>query len=280
MKRALVFISDIHCGSTVGLMHPKGVQHDDGQWIYPSPVQEYLWEQHTKFCQEAAELAEGRETHLFLMGDLTDGDHHRTHQIVSNDQGLHIQIAADVLMDGILQIEHSSLHALRGTPSHVGKASGLEKSVMARLKREGVTTIVAHKGGSLVHPYLYAEFEGTLFDLRHHGRQGQREHTRGSYSRLYALDLYLSHHLEGRRPPDIAVRGHLHKYMDSGADHRGITRAIQLPCWQLHTEWTRRISIETMPDIGGLVVLLDDGRPDVRPLLYKPEPNAQPVWRP
>ena len=28
--RALVFLSDIHCGSTVGLMHPDGVMHDDG----------------------------------------------------------------------------------------------------------------------------------------------------------------------------------------------------------------------------------------------------------
>lgn len=278
MKRALIFLSDIHCGSTIGLMG-KAVQHDDGQWILPSEVQNYLWTQYQRFCLDATELAEGRETHIFLMGDLVDGDHHRTTQIVSNDQGMHVQIAADALLHGILGIPHSTCHMIRGTPAHVGKAAGLEKSVAARLLREGVDTLVRHEGGSYLHPFLYADFDGTLFDLRHHGRAGQREHTRASYSKLYALDIYLTHHLEGRRPPDFAVRGHLHKYMDSGPDHRGITRAIQLPCFQLHTEFTRRISIETLPDIGGLVILLDDGRPNVMPLLYQPEPDPQPIWR-
>lgn len=280
MKRALIFLGDLHCGSTVGLAHPQGVMHDDGAWIYPSKVQLYLWEKYQEFCRDAAELAEGRKTHLFLMGDLVDGDHHRTHQLVSNDQGLHVQIAVDVLMDGVMQIPHESVHALRGTPSHVGKAAGLEAAVMARLSREGCDTIVKDEEGRMVHPFVYADFEGTLIDARHHGRQGQREHTRGSYSKLYGLDVYLSHHLEGRRPPQISLRGHLHKAIDSGPDHRGITRTIQLPCFQLHTEWTRRISIETMPDIGGCVILLDDGKPTVEFLLYKPEPDSQRIWRP
>lgn len=281
MGRALVFMSDIHCGSTVGLMHPDGVMHDDGQHIGPSKLQSYLWEKHVQFRQDVAELVGDRTSHLFLCGDLTDGDHHRTHQIVSNDQGLHIQIAADVLMGGMLELPFATVHAVRGTPSHVGKASGLEKSVMGRLAREGEKRIVRDpRTDSYVWPFVYAEFDGLLFDVRHHGRAGQREHTRKSYSALYANDIWMSHKLEGRRPPDIAVRAHLHKFIDSGPDHRGVTRAIQLPCWQLHTEWTRRISIETMPDIGGVVILIDDGRVHVEPLLYRPEPDPQPIWRP
>ena len=281
MSRALVFLSDIHCGSTVGLLHPDGVKHDDGQWITSSILQDYLWTQHVQFCADVKGLIEGHDSHLFLCGDLTDGDHHKTHQIVSNDQGLHIQAAYDVLAGGILKLDFETVHMVRGTPSHVGKASGLEKSVAGRINREGDKRLVRDpRTDSFVWPFIYAEFDDILFDIRHHGRMGQREHTKKSYANLYATDIYLAHHFEGRRPPDISVRAHLHKFIDSGPDHRGVTRAIQLPCWQLHTEWTRRISIESMPDIGGVVIFVNDGRVDVVPLLYKPEADPQPIWRP
>lgn len=280
-KHALVFVSDIHCGSTVGLMHPDGVIHDDGQTILPSRPQEYLWEKWQQFKSDVRALVGGYHTHVFLNGDLTDGDHHRTHQIVSNDQGLHIQIAADCLMDFFDGLSYNSIHCVRGTPSHVGKASGLEKSVMGRLNREGVEHLVRDPHtNSFVWPFVYADIGGLLFDIRHHGRAGQREHTRRGYASLYGNDIWMTHVVEGRQPPDISVRAHLHKFMDSGHDHRGVTRVVQMPCWQLHTEWTRRISIESMPDIGGVVILVEKGRAMVEPLLYKPEADPQRVWRP
>lgn len=280
-KSALVFFSDTHCGSTVGLMHPRGVWHDDGQHILPSKLQMFLWENWMQFKADVKALTKGYDTHVVAVGDLTDADHHRTSQIVSNDQGLHIQIAADCILELLDGLPHSTLHAVRGTPAHVGKSAGLEKSVMGRLNREGVKTLVRDPTtNSFVWPFLYMEVQGLLFDIRHHGRAGQRETTRSAYSRHYALDIYLSHHFEGRRPPDCSIRGHLHKWMDSGPDHRGVTRAIQLPCWKLHDDFTRRISIETMPDCGGLVILIEDGAMTVHPLLYKPEKDPQRIWRP
>lgn len=280
-KSALVFFSDTHCGSTIGLMHPDGVMHDDGQMIMPSKLQEYLWSNWVSFRADISQLTKGYRTHVFAVGDLTDADHHRSTQLLSNDEGIHIQVAADCIQFLLDGFKYESLHAVRGTPAHVGKAAGLEKAVMGRLNREGVKNIVKDPTtNSFVWPFVYAEIDGVLFDIRHHGRAGQREHTRASYSRLYALDMYLSHHLEGRKPADVAVRAHLHKYMDSGYDHRGITRAIQLPCWKLHDEFTRRISIESMPDCGGLVILLHDGVPQVHPLLYKPEADPQRIWKP
>lgn len=262
-------------------MHPDGVWHDDGQHILPSKLQMFLWENWMRFRGDVERLTTGYETHILAVGDLTDADHHHTSQIVSNDQGLHIQIASDSILAFLDGLEYSTFHAVRGTPAHVGKSAGLEKSVMARLNREGVKGLVRDPTtNSFVWPFIYIELQGILFDVRHHGRAGQREHTRASYARLYAMDLYLSHHLEGRRPPDVAIRGHLHKFIDSGYDHRGVTRAIQLPCWKLHDDFTRRISIETMPDIGGLVILIDDGHLTVHPLLYRPEADPQRIWRP
>jgi hypothetical protein len=279
-KAALVFMSDIHAGSTVGMLHEDGVQTDDQNWIYPSPLQSWLNEQHAQMVADVRELTDGYSKHLFLNGDITEGVHHNTHQIISPDKGIHIQAAFDVLTKGILTLGFDTVHMVRGTPAHVDNAAGLEKSVAAKLNAHGYAVVRDEYSQSFVWPFVYAEFDGVLFDVRHHGRAGQREHTRKAYSALYAQDIWQSHVADGRRPPDIAVRAHLHRFIDSGPDHRGITRAIQMPCWQLTTQWVRRIGAETLPDIGAVVALVDNGRVQIVPLLYKPEKEPQPIWRP
>ena len=279
-KHALVFLSDIHAGSTVGMLHEDGVQTDDQNWIKPSPIQQWLNEQHAKMVEDVRELVDGYDTHIFLNGDLTEGVHHNTHQIISPDKGVHIQACYDVLTKGILTVDFDTIHMVRGTPAHVDNAAGLEKSVAAKLNAAGYPVVKDPYSNSFMWPFVYAEFDGVLFDVRHHGRAGQREHTRKAYSALYAQDIWQSHVADGRRAPDIAIRAHLHRFIDSGPDHRGITRAIQMPCWQLTTQWVRRIGAETLPDIGAVVALVDDGRVQIVPLLYKPEKDPQPIWRP
>lgn len=277
---ALVFLSDIHAGSNVGMLHPDGVQTDDETWIYPSKPQRWLWEKHEQMIADVDAITDGYTRCLFLNGDLTEGVHHRTHQILSPDKGVHIQAAADVLSRGILRLPFESVHLIRGTPAHVDNAAGLEKSVAAKLNHMGYPVQRHPASNSFVWPYVYAEFDGLLVDVRHHGRAGQREHTRKAYSALYAQDIWQSHVADGRRPPDIAVRAHLHRFIDSGPDHRGITRAIQMPCWQLRTQFIYRIGAETLPDIGVVVILIRDGDAVVKPLLYTPEPDPQPIWTP
>ena len=282
MGYALVFLSDIHAGSTVGMLHPDGVQTDEQVWIKPSKLQLWLWQQYQQCVKDVEDFTHGYERHLFLVGDMTEGVHHKTVQVISGDKGVHIQAAADVLHHGILQIPFETVHMVRGTPAHVDANSGLEKSVASHLVRKG-HNLERHKRGdsnSYVAPYIYAEYDDVLFDIRHHGRSGKREHTRGPYLKWYAQDIYFSHLSDGRRPPDIAVRAHLHKFMDSGPDHRGWTRALQTPCFQLRTAYIHRRSIETLPDIGCCVVLIDEGRVHVKPFLYQPEPDPQPIWRP
>ncbi|MEE8391872.1 MAG: hypothetical protein V3S14_13895 [Anaerolineae bacterium] len=271
-------MSDIHAGSNVGMLHGDGVQTDEQVWIKPSPVQEWLNEKHAEMVSDVDRLIEGYPRHLFLNGDLTEGVHHKSVQAISQDKGVHIQAAADVLRKGILTLGFESIHAIRGTESHVDPNSGLEKSVMAKIRRDGYPVVKDPSTNSLVWPYVYAEFNDILIDVRHHGRAGQREHTRKAYSALFAQDIWQSHVADGRRPPTIAVRAHLHRYIDSGPDHRGITRAIQMPCWQMRTAFIHRIAAQTLPDIGTVVILIDGDRVHIEPLIYKPDPDKP--WRP
>ncbi len=286
-SHVLVFAGDFHCGSTLGLMHPEGAELDDGQRVMPSPLQSFMWEKHDEFRGDIRHVLRGERgctRHLFLMGDLVDGDHHRTHQIVTPDQGVHIQMAEDVLRDGLLKIKFNSIHIVRGTPAHVGPASGLEKAVgdriANRLGNSRLPVVRDPKTDSFLWKRIYAEFGGLLFDVLHHGKTSALARMRKSHAANYAQDIWQTHVNENKRPPDFAIRAHKHQHIDSGPDHRGMTRLIQMPCWQDSSEWVASRSIESKPDIGGVVVVIRDGRAEVIPMLYEPDPDPQPIWSP
>jgi hypothetical protein len=81
--------------------------------------------------------------------------------------------------------------------------------------------------------HLRMEVNGVLIDVAHHGRTGQREHTRASQAVLHAHDILLSHVKNGDRPPDLCIRGHYHKFNDS---HDACpVRVITTGAWQLQT---------------------------------------------
>lgn len=291
--RVIVVCSDQHCGSTLGLMTPEGVTIADGAHVSPSEPVRWLWRQHLNFVDDAERVVKqwrerGATAHYVNLGDLTDGDHHHTHQIIGRDQGSHIAAARNVLRDGFLGLSFDSLHFVMGTPSHVGRAGGNEKSVASGLEDEGYPVVrCPWNGDTTLWPWLYMDIGAYRFDFRHHGRTGMREHTRKSYQAIYSYDIHGSHLNEGRRPPDVAVRAHKHKMMDSGPDHRGITRTVNTGCWQFSSEWVQSRAIESRPDFGGWIfVVTDDMRGPydlwARPYMYNAELGEveQEVWRP
>ena len=44
MRELWAVVSDLHCGSTLGLCPPEGVQLDDGGQYLPSAAQKALWD--------------------------------------------------------------------------------------------------------------------------------------------------------------------------------------------------------------------------------------------
>lgn len=288
--RVIVVDSDQHCGSTLGLCPPGGVQLPDENWFKPGKALTHLWGEHQNFVDDAAELIKrwrknGATAHYINLGDLTDGDHHRTHQIASRDQGTHIAAARGVLLDGFLRLGFDTLQFVMGTPAHVGQAGGLEKSIARNIEDAGYPVVRCPWNEQTIWPELTADIGAYRFDFKHHGRAGQREHTRKSYQAIYAYDIHGSYQNDGRRPPDVAVRAHRHKIMDSGPDHRGVTRVINTGCWQYSSEWVKSRAIESRPDFGGWIFVVTDemrGPYDLwaRPFQYRHPNHEQEVWTP
>jgi hypothetical protein len=196
-------------------------------------------------------------------------------------------------MDALPSVEFQAAHRLlrtplaipglkkvvmvRGTEAHVGKL-GSQEEIMARVLEAGdedlppVPILRDPSPPENRSAYRFRlEVEGKLIDCSHHGRFGQRSHTRDSYLRLYAHDIWESCVRSGDRAPDLAIRSHHHQYGDSGFIHDLPTRVVATPAWQYPTAFIHRIGSETLPSVGLVAFDIRESRIDVHPILFKPE---------
>jgi len=285
MRARLSVISDTHTGSTVGLA-PSSIPHPEGFSIEASPTSRWLWGLYQQHLEEEAFAAADHDIHILLFqGDICDGGmHHGQVQLYHPEKAVERWISEAVVEEAVRWLEPDHIVIVLGTPSHVGKMGSSEESIGKSLD--------AQYPGKLVRPdeYRYgwhiwrADIDGCLIDARHHGKMGQLPHTRDSYQKRYAIDIFhASAHYQGHRPPDLALRAHRHKYADSGPvpPHKNGTRLISGPCYQLGTEYIHKVAIEDPPDIGMYGITLTDGRvSDVYPQIVAPQPHQGAVWTP
>lgn len=264
-------VSDVHAGSTVALMHPEGVPHDDGQVTMPSKAQRWLWQCWGDYWDRVEEIRNRHRAKLYHVynGDLVDGPaHHGTTQTVSNHPGVEKYIAKKCL-EVPKSLGPDKQFVVRGTEVHVGKSGGVEDSLAEWL---GAVREPETGGASWWH--LRMEVQGKLLDFAHHGRVGTRPWTKPNVTMNLAAQIFYEHASRGERHPDLAVRSHYHQWIDTYKAQP--VRVIQTPAWQLHTAFTRRIATDSLSDIGGIILVLQDGRLSVEEVLFTPARGA--VW--
>lgn len=263
---------------------------DDGGTYLPSLAQRWLWDCWTAGWAHVANIIE-RERRIadddvdfgFVSnGDAVDGNHHGTTQILSPAEGAHIKTAVESFRVP-LGMNPKWAWVVRGTPAHVGKSAGLEEGLAVALDREGAPIVRCDTGETKTWSWwtLPMEIHDRLVVFDHHGRMGQRAHTRASYIRLYAFDVWAERAMRGERAPDLAVRSHHHIYEDSGPTHptRKVTRVVQMPAFQLATEFVRRIAAESLADVGLVaIVIRPNGEFEVHPHITYP--SRGPAWKP
>ncbi len=254
---------DPHWGSTLAGLPPSGIQIRDGVSATPGPIQRDMWARMIQHRDDIRRYTEpwrqdGAKVHLMVMGDVVDGDHHSTDQIIGRSEGSHIECARQGLT-ALLDDSIDTIHFISGTTSHVGRGAGLERAIAGSMRERGWPVVECpFKDAGTVWPWLYVKMPtGWRFHFAHHGRAGQREHTRKSYSAIFAYEVHGAHVNDGRESPDISFRAHNHKMVDSGPDHRGITRAIGNGCWQATSDWALQ-KVESRPDFGGFTMVIHD----------------------
>lgn len=240
----VVWVGDTHVGSTVGLS-PCHWQTDEQNVHKASKPQLKLFRFWNQFWDRRKK--DGRPIVAILGGDMVDGDHHNTLQVWTNDELTQVDAAVDLLKPVVNLSEKAYL--LLGTTAHVGQSGRFD-------------SLVARELGIPAYYHLRLSVGGVNFDLAHHGPNvGKRVWNLGNSVRSYGRSIELSNIMSGRKPPDVIIRGHVHKACHETIHGNHTTEVLISPSWQLKTEFAHRVSTEDdLADIGGIVVGVADGQ--------------------
>jgi hypothetical protein len=272
---------DHHCGGTTALCPPR-VTLDDGAEYVASEIQRWLYEHCWKdYWRQVGLVVDAEKKHATVkhyevfLGDLTEGNHHGTTQILSGNSAAQAQVV-NAIMRVPLALNPDGLIGIRGTEAHVGKSAEGEEKIWDGLARDKRPVVRDLNTGTASWWHFYGYFGRHLVDITHHGRTGLREHTRGGAAVLYAHDILLSYVKRGEIPPDLALRGHYHRFNDSY--DACPTRFVQSGAWQLATSHVHKVAPDSLADIGGLICILrEEGPPEVRKISYPPARGK--IWQ-
>lgn len=268
--------SDHHAGSTVALCPPR-ISLDDGGEYVASKAQRWLWDCWLGFWQqaEARRAALGADLYTVFNGDFTDGDHHGTTQILSGNPTAQAAVV-NAAMAPVLGLRPEQMFFVRGTEAHVGKSAAFEERIALGLQKDGRPVVGDRDTGTASWWHLRMEVQGVRLDFTHHGRTGQREHTRAGAASLHAHDILLSHVKAGDPYPHLCVRSHYHRFNDSW--DACPVRVITTGAWQLATAYVHKVAADSLADVGGLIITIQDGQYEVEKVLFRPSRGTP--WQP
>jgi hypothetical protein len=222
-----VVVSDLHCGSTVGLL-PPGLHTADGTEMAQNAVQRWIWECWEKAHHFAESVCGDDPFDLIVNGDLIEGLHHGSKQVISQDIGDHIAAAVEALKP--LASKAANVHLTVGTECHTQNAEhGIGKALNASVN----PATRRH-----VHDRLLLDFNGLLLSASHHTSATSRQWLEsGEYSRAISSER-LSCARTGWRLPDIFLRAHRHV---SGCYTDFSSMMLVTGAWQLMTRHTFKV---------------------------------------
>ncbi len=277
MAAIVAAVSDIHSNSKVAVC-PPAITDDDGGTYRASKAQLWLWSNWQDYWQAVKQkVGKGRwrkKLYLVIIGEISDGDHHDTTQIISRNEATQLKIALAVLRPA-LDLKPDYIFILRGTEAHSKPAAAFDEMVARDIGAVPEREPKADDPGVYSWWWLPLEVESVLFDITHHGRAGYRYWTKANSANALAVELMAQYAEQGRQPPDVALRSHVHKVYDTYDNYP--IRVIGTPSWQLQTAYSHRIAPGQLLPIGGLIITCDDGAYEVEKKIYQPE--MRDTWR-
>jgi hypothetical protein len=197
----------------------------------------------------------GCRRYLVLGGDLTDGFHHETFQVISANPEIQKRIVFECLKPA-MALNPEKVLVVRGTAAHVGEQANIEEGIARELG--------AHrndKEGSYSWWNYYGTVAGLMLKVFHHGKLGQLPWTEQASMQRMAWATRAAYDRAGMKPPELILTGHFHKWGDSG-EFSCPTRALMGPGWQGPTQHVHKIdgSGAGLVPVGIWVILVEEGQ--------------------
>lgn len=231
----LVVVSDLHVGSTVGLLHPHFTTLQ-GIGIVQNGVQKRLWAVWKDLWDNwIPKTVGGSEFAVVINGDLIDGVHHKSVEVISPDVSDHVR-AAHQCMVPITRAGAKHIFITEGTESHtrntettLGEIIGAEQDPIS---------------GRYAFPRLDLEVQATNCTFFHHTSTTSR-----SYLEASALSIFLGNErAEAARSdlpiPQVLGMAHRHRH-GMFSDGEGV--AFTTGAWQALTRYGYRVVPAAIP---------------------------------
>lgn len=251
-KRKVVAVADMHTGSRFALW-PTGFKTTEGNDLSAqmSTGQKRLlkyWREFVKICNE-----EYKPDTVFLLGDLVQGTHRAEfgRELLTAD--LNEQIEACVELLGPL-CKEKKVVAVSGTKYHQSLDMRLHKIIAEKLGGEylGLLGNVKLKGTNVVARLLHGDSSASIY--------------RSTVMDRELLFQRAAETLKKAPRVNITLAGHWHWYAHLELSDR---HWVQVPGWMTWFPWKGTNYARMQPDIGGVVVLIDDrDRIEVHPILF------------
>jgi hypothetical protein len=232
----ILYISDIHCGSTVGLM-PKSIETIEGQEVLPNKFQQWLlsnWDE----CFRKFEVYRGnRPFWLVLVGDLIEGKHHGGTQIWSGDIADHCNAAVELLKP--IAAKAKIVLSAKGTECHSRNDEAWISKQLGAAKCPDT--------GSYAWDTISMEVGAKLIQVRHHMPATSRVYLESSALGIVLGNTQLSYARHKQRIPDIVVSGHRHR---TGIYHDDESLMMCCFAWQGLTRHGHKVVPGSLPKVG------------------------------
>jgi hypothetical protein len=268
--RAVVVLSDIHAGSTVALL-PPGFVTLEGTEIGQSPIQRWLWECWTK-CNVWIDDILGGDAHaLVFNGDLIEGNHHGTKQVISPDVNDHVDAGIDIIKGRVAAADRTFF--VKGTECHVGNSeiifgkALLEKGF--RVEKDPSTGLPAFDR-------LTLDVCGVRCVFRHHIPSAVRPYLESSQFSIQMGSEIMEAVRNGEQTPRVLCCAHRHRF---GQFSDGHSLTVISPPWQMLTRHGHKVVSQARTKPGAYILDwrgVPDGKlPKVHELLFDaPHPAA------
>lgn len=233
---AMVVISDLHCGSVVGLL-PPGFKTMEGNEVGQNKIQRWFWECWQTLPDWINKHIGKREWILALNGDLIDGNSFRSTQIISPDIGDHM-FAANESIEFILNAceRKPKIAIVAGTESHTGN---IENAIGDKFK-----AIKNPANGKHTFDRLELDIRDCRCNIAHHVSTTSRPYLEsGQFSIQLGVER-MEAIRNGKKPPQVVCRAHRHVHgvFSDGTAIMAITGA-----WQALTRYGYKVVPHACP---------------------------------
>ncbi|MDD5517871.1 MAG: hypothetical protein PHV98_00785 [Candidatus Omnitrophica bacterium] len=250
--KSVIVVSDLHIGSNAGLCPYGGLGLPDSNTYKQNKFQETTWKYWENFWFKWVPKTIGKSKKVIVVinGDIIDGFHHDTVNIMSNSVTYQEFAAEQILKE--LDF-YDSVYVVRGTEAHSDKGGASEEKIARTI------------GAQLLENGQYSDYQIPIdvddvpFNFAHHiGVTSSAAYETSAPMRELVAALVEASQW-GRRMPRVVVRSHRHRFVPiSIPSIHGRIRCVITPGWQLKTPFVERTDRMRMPHIGGIVFKVED----------------------